>query len=321
MTRTTNNNSTPPTSSRRWCFTLNNYTEEEEITLQELGCTHIVHGKETGKNGTPHLQGFATFNTMRRLSAMKKINDRAHWEVASSISRINHEHCVKGSQPKEEWDDLNTSGRNCGVDADVFEKGKCPSQGQRTELECACDSLNSGASMKTIAKEFRSTFAHNYKGLQAHQLITLDGHYSDTTRGVRIWGPSGVGKSSKVWKDYGDSLFDKPQNKWFDGYAGEETILIDDFDKKGACLSHYLKRWADHYPCTGETKGGTVHLRHHHLIITSQCSIEKLFGKPNDDGEVDEELIDALTHRFQVVHMDNVASLGKKCPRNHSQYS
>ena len=89
-------------------------------------------------------------------------------------------------------------------------------------------------------------------------------------------GPSGVGKSSKVWKDYGDSLFDKAQNKWFDGYASEETILLDDFDKKGICLSHYLKRWADHYPCTSETKGGTVHLRHKCLVITSQYSISKL---------------------------------------------
>lgn len=172
--------------------------------------------------------------------------------------------------------------------------------------------------MRAIAKEFRTTYVHSYKGLQAYQLITSEGHHSDTTRGVWIWGPSGVGKSRKVWKDYGDSLFDKPQNKWFDGYAGEETILIDDFDNKGICLSHYLKHWADHYPCTGETKGGTVHLRHERLVLTSQCSIRKLFGKPDENGEVDEELIDALTRRFHVIHMDSVDSLTKKRSRSDS---
>lgn len=313
------NNNPSPESGRRWIFTLNNYTEEEEITLQELpGCTYMVYGKEIGKNNTPHLQGFVTFKAMKRLSAMKKINNRAHWEVAKSISRINREYCMKGSQPKEEWDELNTSGPNYGLDADVFEKGKCPNQGQRTELESACDRIDEGVSMRAIAKEFRTTYVHSYKGLQAYQLITSEGYHSDTTRGVWIWGPSGVGKSSKVWKDYGDSLFDKPQNKWFDGYAGEETILIDDFDNKGICLSHYLKRWADHYPCTGETKGGTVHLRHKRLVLTSQYSIRKLFGKPDENGEVDEELIDALTRRFHVIHMDSVDSLTKKRSRSDS---
>ena len=96
----------PTESSRRWTFTLNNYTEEEEISLQELpGCTYMVYGRETGSNGTPHLQGFIISKVMKRFSAMKKINDRAHWETAKSISRINREYCLKGSQSKAEWDE------------------------------------------------------------------------------------------------------------------------------------------------------------------------------------------------------------------------
>ena len=102
------------------------------------------------------------------------------------------------------------------------------------------------------------------------------------------------------------------------GLTGEETILLDDFDKKGVCLSHYLKRWADHYPCTGETKGGTVHLRHKRLVITSQYNIETLFGKPDEDGAIDQELLvlDALHRRFKVIHMNHVNNLGKKRARS-----
>ena len=276
----------------------------------------MVYGRETGSNGTPHLQGFVTFKAMKRFSAMKKINDRAHWETAKSISRINREYCLKGSQSKAEWDEFNTSGPNYGADVDFFEKGKCPTQGQRSDLEAACDRIDEGASMRDVAKEFRTTFVNNFKGLNAYQLITTEGYCSDALRGIWIWGPSGVGKSSSVWKDYGDSLFDKPQNKWFDGYASEETILLDDFDKKGVCLSHYLKRWADHYPCTGETKGGTVHLRHKRLVITSQYNIETLFGKPDEDDAIDQELLDALHRRFKVIHMEHVNNLGKKRARS-----
>ena len=40
----------------------------------------------------------------------------------------------------------------------------------------------------------------------------------------------GSGKSSGVRRDYGDSLYVKDATKWWDGYAGEETVVIDDWD-------------------------------------------------------------------------------------------
>jgi len=44
---------------RRFVFTLNNYTEDEEAALQEFAQTTqwFIMGKETGENSTPHLQG------------------------------------------------------------------------------------------------------------------------------------------------------------------------------------------------------------------------------------------------------------------------
>jgi len=64
-------------------------------------------------------------------------------------------------------------------------------------------------------------------------------------------------------------LFIKPANKWWDGYNGESTVLIDDFGPEHKVLGYYLKRWSDRYPVTGETKGGTVPLLHTKVIITS----------------------------------------------------
>ena len=46
------------TKARAYCFTLNNYTEEEYNKIIATNYDYIVVGKEVGENGTPHLQGF-----------------------------------------------------------------------------------------------------------------------------------------------------------------------------------------------------------------------------------------------------------------------
>lgn len=51
---------------------------------------------------------------------------------------------------------------------------------------------------------------------------------------------------------------------------GQQDVLLDDLDKKGECLSHLLKIWADPYgELNGEIKGGQVVLNFHRLYVTS----------------------------------------------------
>ena len=79
--------------SKRWCFTLNNYTEEEYNELKEVDCKYIVIGKGVGESGTPHLQGFVIFSNTKRLAAVKRINGRAHWEKARGTSEQAADYC------------------------------------------------------------------------------------------------------------------------------------------------------------------------------------------------------------------------------------
>ena len=72
--------------------------------------------------------------------------------------------------------------------------------------------------------------------------------------------------------------------------------MIDDFDKKGDCLSHYLKIWADRYGCTGEVKGAQVSLCHERFFITSNYHPKDIFGE-------DEILLEAILRRFKIIHM------------------
>ncbi len=72
---------------RTWCFTLNNYTQDEIVGLVEAfkGLKYVFQ-EETGDNGTPHLQGVVSYKNQVYLSHCKEINGRAHWEVCRNTS-------------------------------------------------------------------------------------------------------------------------------------------------------------------------------------------------------------------------------------------
>lgn len=83
--------------ARHWCFTLNNYTEEDIISLKNISSTvpvKYIFQKEKGENGTPHLQGYMGFDTKLRPLSLK-LNKAIHWEKCRNIeASINY--CQKG---------------------------------------------------------------------------------------------------------------------------------------------------------------------------------------------------------------------------------
>lgn len=69
---------TPTTGAlRNWCWTLNNYTDEEEAYINELylkpEVAYICYGKEVGEKGTPHLQGYVELMRPVRGAGLKKL--------------------------------------------------------------------------------------------------------------------------------------------------------------------------------------------------------------------------------------------------------
>lgn len=79
---------------RSWCYTINNPTEGDVEFVKNLICKRHVCTKEVGENGTPHLQGSITFPCAYRLSALKKLHSRAHWEKTIA-SEASFQYCLK----------------------------------------------------------------------------------------------------------------------------------------------------------------------------------------------------------------------------------
>lgn len=73
---------------RNWCFTLNNPAADDLAAVEALNAREdvrrLVVGDEIGESGTPHLQGYLRLASSARLSGMKKLLPRAHWEPRKS---------------------------------------------------------------------------------------------------------------------------------------------------------------------------------------------------------------------------------------------
>ena len=84
---------------KRWCFTLNNYTNDELnnlITFLTTKKALFIIGKEIGEEEkTPHLQCYAEFNSQMRFATLKKHNDRLHIEKTKGNREQNLKYCDK----------------------------------------------------------------------------------------------------------------------------------------------------------------------------------------------------------------------------------
>jgi len=261
-------------TSKRWCFTLNNYTDSDVNQIKAIDSLYLVFGYEVADSLTPHLQGFVTFKGNKRLSALKKLSPRAHWEKALGTSQQASDYCKK--------------------EGNFYEVGLLPSQGKRTDLEIATTKIKEGASVVAVAMDHPCLYVRYGRGLRDLALLCNKPYNHSDVRGFWYYGKPGTGKSLFARTTF-SSIYLKQQNKWFDGYDNEETILLDDLDTD--VLGHHLKIWADRYACTGETKGGMVPLRHHRIIITSNFTIEHLFSSSP-------EICSALKRRFAVRNFD-----------------
>lgn len=93
-------------SAKNWCFTINNYTDEEYQGV--LRCLrsiskYFIIGKEVGDSGTPHLQGYCSLSISHSLSQLKdQLSSRGHFEVAKGGGAHNRVYCSKGNDFVEE---------------------------------------------------------------------------------------------------------------------------------------------------------------------------------------------------------------------------
>lgn len=131
--------------SKSWVYTLNNYTENDEKIIQAWEHTYSAYGRETSESGTPHLQGFITFKRAYRLSALKKLMPRAHWEKACTSDAANY----------------------CFKEGDFWLSDQRRKRGRGgSKLEDLTEFITGGGSLDDAWKQFPDTMVKHYRGIE-----------------------------------------------------------------------------------------------------------------------------------------------------------
>lgn len=251
--------------ARRWCFTLNNYTDEEIDRLKNWKTVdYIIYGKEIGENGTPHLQGYVELGHPVKLTTLKNILKRAHWECAKGNSTSNIAYCSK--------------------DNDTFSQGEIKHQGGRVDIVQAKELAVTGG-MRAVTME-----AVNFQAIRiAEKFLSYHEKPRDWKPEVFwYWGPTGTGKSRTAREQCSTDVYIKnSESKWWDGYDGHKDVIIDDFRDSWWTLT-YMLGLLDRYAFRIEQKGGTREFTPKRIWITSAFEPLSMY---KGTGEAREQLI------------------------------
>lgn len=271
--------------ARAYCFTLNNPNDADYLNVRALAedSKYMIYGKETGENGTFHLQGYVMFANARSFNSLKIALGRAHIEAAKGSPQQNIAYCSKQGE--------------------IVEVGERPKQGARSDVRKAIDIVKETSRMKDVVAAVPS-----YQGIKVAEMYLK---YHEEPRNWKpevrwYYGATGEGKTklAREWlSEGGEEVYTcLSDSKWWEGYDGHSSVLIDDF-RKDFCKFHVLLRLLDRYDFRVEVKGASRQLRARKIAITTPYHPRLVYETREDIGQ----LMRRLDGVFRVS--DGVASV------------
>lgn len=226
--------------SRDYCF-----TAWSEPKPDEDKCRYYIYGREKcPRTGKEHWQGFIVFNRTHRIPGGKRIingGDDCHLEPRRGSRREARDYCRK--------------------DGDFREYGELEAKTTKEILQMPINWIKENEPLM---------FCRYHRGIE--KLHAVQGEKWRDVKVYILWGSTGTGKTRKVMEM--DSVYKiDPPYTWWDGYCGEEILLIDDF-RVGAIHRGMLLNLLDGYRLRLETKGGHTWALWKEVYITTNYNPE-----------------------------------------------
>jgi len=255
--------------ARAIVFVLNNYTNNVVDVLRSYAPStkYLVFGYEIAPTtGTKHLQCFVCFDNPR---SVLKFHDDI-WQA----QEFHIETILKGTHLQNAEYCKKPDSKDPDRDPNYEEFGVVPLQGERTDWRVAVQEILSGTPIEQVV-ENQPQLLPCIRALDTFKAKCLK-PLNRAIQVIVLWGDAGSGKSRWAYDNYPD-LYSKPPSKWWDGYTGQSTILLDDF--YGYIQYSELLNILDRYPYHAEVKGAYVWAQWTTVIITSNKPPEHWYAK------------------------------------------
>lgn len=259
--------------SRRWTFThyptpavdddgeVDDFAEVDFGVADSLppGASYYLAGFEVcPRTGRPHIQGYVEWKNGKTLSATRTALGlpAPHLEAARGTAAQNQTYCKK--------------------EGDFAEFGEASRQGARTDLDEVRLALDNGASLKEISETHFSDFVRYERGFRSYtRLHSVQRDWEMEV--IVLLGPSGTGKTKHCADNYPGAYW-KMDGKWWDGYEGQETVIVDEMYGHRFPYT-VLLRLLDRYPYAVEVKGGTIEFTSRRIVFTSNQEPEHWYSQ------------------------------------------
>lgn len=289
------------------CITWN-YPWDDGLEFVERFCQGAkfgVYGMEKGEEThREHFQIYVEFdkNTAKTMAGIKRaLGAGAHIEERRGTPKQAAGYCMKGEFHADEPD----------FDYAVFydqphstwlgkKYGQINEQGARNDLNAVAEAMRNGQLTVDEIIDTQPTLYHQYgrtlEKIQAR--VNLNRRRDFMTECFWYWGETGVGKTRRVYEEVGDQdlfVLNTEDKGWWDGYAGQPNVLIDDF--RGEIRFSTLLKLCDRYPYSVPRRNlPPVPFLSRRIYVTSCSPPDRVYY--NIDAN---DTIAQLTRRITVV--------------------
>lgn len=312
--------------TKYFVFTLNMSYEEREAlekvekfkeALKTLFDSKVVSFYSCGheiapKTGMHHIQGYIETSKRLRFTSFMKLPvfaQQKHPWVAAARGTGSDNIAYTGKAKEEgRWYDTKGEFQNFG-------------QGKSKTLQEIKKKLDARVPLGDIYREDFETSAKHWRFFKEYLFQTRP-RREEPSQVVYIWGPSGTGKSRYCAETFGTDpskvywlpLQKSGNNVWWDGYEGQETVIIDDWYPGyfGAGHCTFMLRLVDRYPLMVPVHGGQVNFAAKKIVFTSNTSIDeidnaKYSGYPWNDSNPLYHRVFVREPKWEIMHVGREA--------------
>lgn len=232
MPKDTTKDSNKP--SKTWDFTHNNYTDADiaMYTNWSTEMSRMLVSKEVSPGGTPHLQARMTFRRAYRFTALKKLSPKCSWSITECPQ--DSLYCMKYL-------------------SDVIINVDNRKPGTRNDIAAFVNDVRNDMPVHELLTAHPAAYLR-YPAAYSRIRSAVALPRTEPPQVIFIWGPPGTGKTRTAVED-GATMIEY-HNGFITGYAGEDTILFDEFESTFPVP--LLLKLTDRYNPPINIKGGSI---------------------------------------------------------------